>query len=59
MTRIENNGGPDFFVGASSEEKPTVENDGVSEGATVYETDTKTMKILNGSGTWDTMFRFT
>ena len=60
MTRVEYNGGPDFFVGTSQEDKPTAANDGITEGATLYERDTKTMKMFcgddNADSPWDTMF---
>ena len=58
MTRVEYNGGPDFFVGASTDPYPTPEKDGISEGAAVYERDTKTVKVFDGTDTWDTAFSF-
>ena len=58
MTRVEYNGGPDFFVGKSGEAKPTPEKDGISEGAAIYETDTKTVKVFDGVSTWDPAFSF-
>ena len=60
MTRIEYNGGADFYVGLSTEDKPTAANDGISEGAAVYERDTKTLKVFSGDDIaedpWDTVF---
>lgn len=60
MTRIEYNGGPDFYVGLSTETKPTAAKDGITEGAAVYERDTKTLKVFGGDDSaatpWDTAF---
>lgn len=62
MTRIEYNGGADFYVGLSTEDKPTAADDGITEGAAVYERDTKTLKVFSGDDTadnpWDTAFSF-
>ena len=57
MTRIEYNGGPDVFVGKNTEAKPTVENDGISEGALVIETDTKSVQIFDGEN-WGELVSF-
>ncbi len=55
MTRIEYNGGPDVFVGLSTEAKPTIEKDGISEGALVINRDTQTVEVFSGneSDGWD------
>lgn len=62
MTKIEYNGGPDFFVGLSTEPKPTAADDKITEGAAVYERDTKTLKVFCGDDSaatpWDTAFTF-
>ena len=58
MVRVEYNGGPDGFVGAHDETYPTPEADGISEGAWVYERDTKTVKVFDGTSTWDEAFTF-
>ena len=62
MTKIEYNGGADFYVGLSTEALPTAEVDGISEGAAVYLRDTKTLKVFGGDDSaatpWDTVFTF-
>ena len=59
MTLVEYNGGANFYVGLSTEDKPTAAADGISEGASVYERDTKTLKVFGGDDTaaepWDTV----
>ena len=57
MTRVEYNGGPDVFVGKSTETKPTIEADGISEGALVVETDTKSVQIFDGEN-WGELVSF-
>lgn len=57
MTRIEYNGGPDVFVGKSTETQPTVADDGISEGALVIETDTKSVQIFDGEN-WGELVSF-
>lgn len=62
MTKIEYNGGADFYVGLSTEAKPTAAVDKITEGAAVYERDTKTLKVFcgddNADTPWDTVFTF-
>ena len=57
MTRVEYNGGPDVFVGKSTEAQPTVEKDQIAEGALVIETDTKTVQIFDGEN-WGELVSF-
>lgn len=60
MARVEYNGGPDIYVGLSTEPKPTAAADGITEGALVIERDTQTIKIFSGSDVsgWDTFVSF-
>lgn len=57
MTMIENNGGPNVYVGKSTEPQPTVTDDGISEGALIIETDTKTVQIFDGEN-WGELVAF-
>lgn len=62
MTRIEYNGGPDFYVGLSTEPKPTHAADGISEGACIYFRDTQTVVTFSGDDSddspWSEVFSF-
>lgn len=62
MTKVEYNGGPDFYVGLSTENLPTAAIDKITEGAAVYLRDTKTLKVFGGDDSaatpWDTAFSF-
>lgn len=62
MTLVEYNGGANFYVGLSTEAKPTAAADGISEGACVLERDTKAVKVFGGDDSapepWDTLFTF-
>jgi len=49
MTRVVYNGGPDVFVGLSTEPKPTAADDGISEGARIYLRDTQTLQCFSGN----------
>ena len=57
MTRVEYNGGPDLFVGKSTEEQPSVEKDGITEGAMVILTDTKALNVFDGEN-WGELVSF-
>ena len=57
MTRVEYNGGPDVFVGKSTEPQPTIEADNISEGALIIETNTKTVQIFDGEN-WGELVSF-
>lgn len=57
MTRVEYNGGPDVFVGKSTDTQPSIEADNISEGALIIETDTKTVQIFDGEN-WGELVSF-
>ena len=57
MTLVEYNGGADVYVGKSTEPKPTPANNGISEGAVVIETDTKSVQIFDGEN-WGELVSF-
>lgn len=48
MVCVEYNGGSNIYVGLSAETKPTIEKDGISEGAIVIERDSKKVMIFSG-----------
>lgn len=51
MTRVQYNGGPDVFVGKSTEPKPTAEHDGITEGAVVINRDNSSIEFFSGDDT--------